>query len=159
MSQHGLQQPVISTTMVVFVTPPLSFTANRGTWFQTQQQLLCEMISKSMNNVFMTHRTTRLGLWLIIMQLNKKVEEWCCGCGVRYCYTWLCSHSLLSWGKKGNNGVLGLLRALQLIHSPSPVCSQWKRRGVCQLKTTGQVSSPIHNTQEPNVWNAYEYQQ
>ncbi len=51
--------------------PPRSFTANRGTWFQTRQQLLCEMISKSMNNVFMTHITTRLGLWLIIMQLNK----------------------------------------------------------------------------------------
>lgn len=43
---------------------------------------------------------------------------------VSYWYSWLCSGWWLSCGKKGNNGVLGLLRALQLINSLSPVCSQ-----------------------------------
>lgn len=43
---------------------------------------------------------------------------------VSYCYTWLRSRWQLSCGEKGNKGVLGLLRALQLIHSPSHVCCQ-----------------------------------
>jgi len=43
---------------------------------------------------------------------------------VSYCYTWLRSRRQLSCGLKGNKGVLGLLRALQLINSPSHVCSQ-----------------------------------
>lgn len=43
--------------------------------------------------------------------------------GMRCGFTWLSVCSPLS-GENGNNGVLGLLRALQLINSPFPVCCE-----------------------------------
>lgn len=128
--------------MGVFVVAP-SFAENCGTWFQTQQGLLCEVISKSMSNVFLTHITTRIVLWFIIMQLDRERRR--INLRLRYCYTWLCSHSPLSWGEMGNNGVLGLLRALQLINSRSPVCSQ-------SMKAQGSVPTQKRRPNQLTIW-------